>query len=224
MKPRITLAQTTLPDGNVLELHEHDDRKYLYVHGQQLAGPGSRIPDEELANLGIQPFRSARQPKILVMGLGLGGLLNAVSKTVLQKRASISIYEPNDDLVLWQREFFEDSPFANDPRISMIHDFSPSLLAREDNTFHAILLNADTAPIEKGKMIFEDKRWLGAANDALQPGGLIGITAMKKIPGIYQLLKRMGYDVVEHFVEGNTNAKRPRRYPIWLGRKGTSEE
>ena len=44
MKPRITLAETQLPDGNILSLQEHDGHKSLLVHGQQICGPATRAP------------------------------------------------------------------------------------------------------------------------------------------------------------------------------------
>ena len=224
MKPRIILSHTTLSDGGTLELHEHDGNHYLHVHGQQLAGPATRISEDELAKLGTHPFRPARQPKILLLGLGLGGLLNAVCAAVPQKRATFSVYEPMWDLIYWQKKFFPEGAAMKDSRVKMLDALSPSLLAKENGTLHAILMHADTAPTIKNKTIIEDKRWLGAARDALQNGGLLGITAMRPIPSLFGLLKRHGFDVAEHCVEGNTNAKKPRRYPIWLARKGSPEE
>ena len=62
MKPRITLAETQLPDGGTLALQEHDGRKSLLIHGQQICGPATRAAEEELARLACAPFRPARQP------------------------------------------------------------------------------------------------------------------------------------------------------------------
>lgn len=224
MKPRIILAQTTLPDGGVLELHEHDSRHYLHLHGQQLAGAATRLAEEELAKLGTHPFRPARQPKIWVLGLGLGGLIDATCAALPQKKANFFVYEPLRELAAWQKQFFPAGSVLKDSRCSVHHDLSPSSLAREQGSVHAILLQADACPLEKGKMIIEDKRWLGAARDALQTGGILGITAMRPVPGLFMKLRRAGFDVAEHFVEGNTQAKKPRRYPIWLARKGSHEE
>ena len=52
MKPRITLAEIRLPDGSTLTLQEHDGRKSLLIHGQQICGPATRAAEEELARLG----------------------------------------------------------------------------------------------------------------------------------------------------------------------------
>ena len=42
MKPRITLAETTLPDDSPLKLEEHDGRMSLVIHGQQICGSATR--------------------------------------------------------------------------------------------------------------------------------------------------------------------------------------
>ena len=49
MKPRISLAETVLPDGSPLVLQEHDSRYYLLVHGQQICGPATQAAEKELA-------------------------------------------------------------------------------------------------------------------------------------------------------------------------------
>jgi spermidine synthase len=226
MKPRIILAHTTLPDGGTLELHEHDERFYLHSHGQQLAGTAMRFAEDELAKLGTHPFRPARQPKVWIMGLGLGGLTQSVCAALPQKKGNFTVFEPIRELVTWQKTFFKDNNALLDSRVSVVHDLSPSSLARESGSVHAILLQADSCPLEKGKILFEDRRWLGAARDALQAGGMLGITSIRKIPGLYMRLRKAGFDVSEHLVEAQTNSKRPRRFPLLLARKpaGQHEE
>jgi spermidine synthase len=219
MKPRIILAQTTLADGSTLELHEHDGRRYLHAHGQQWAGTGNVLAEEELAKLGTHPFRPARQPRVWVMGLGLGALADAVVRALPQKKAEFTIYEPVRELTQWQKTFFAEREYLRDSRVRWKSQLSPSDLAREEGGLHAILLQADACPMENGKLLIDDKRWLGAMRDSLQQGGVLGITANRIISGMYQRLRRAGFDVVEHFVESHPAAKKPRRYPIWLTRK-----
>ncbi len=219
MKPRTILAQSQLANGEMLELHEHDGRHYLHLHGQQLGGDASRSLEAELAHLGTHPFRPARQPKILVLGLGLGGLLNSLCSTMVQKRARFTVYEPMVDLVAWQKQFFPEASLHRDSRADCTFQLTPSSLARENGTLHAILTHADTCPMEKGRLIIEDSRWLGAARDALQPGGLIGIVSLRPVPGLFGRWKRAGFEVTEHFIDGNPNARKPRRHPLLLARK-----
>jgi spermidine synthase len=219
MKPRIILAHTTLADGSPLELHEHDGRHYLHSHGQQWAGASTRIAEEELAKVGTHPFRPARQPKMFVLGLGLGTLVKAVAAAIPQKKAEFTVYEPQRELTQWQKKFFPEDHCFQDSRVRVTHDLTHSSLARENGSLHAILIQADACPLENGKILLDDRRWLGAMRDALQSGGVLGITAARIIPGMFSRLRRAGFDVVEHFVESNPAAKKPRRYPIWLARK-----
>lgn len=219
MKPRIILSQAQLPDGGILELHEHDSQHYLHLHGQQLGGLLTRSIEAELAQIGTHPFRPARQPKIFILGLGLGSLLSSVCSTIVQKRARFTVYEPMPDLIAWQKQFFPQSSLLTDARADATLQLTPSSLARENGTIHCILTHTDSCPMEKGRLIIDDKRWLGAARDALQPGGLIGVASLRRVPSLFGRLKSAGFEVTEHFVEGNANARKPRNYPILLARK-----
>lgn len=222
MKPRLVLASTLLPDQSVLELHEHDQRRYLHLHGQQLSGPSSLIPEQQLAVIGCHPFRPARQPKVLVLGLGLGAVTDSLCQILTQKKAQFMVYEPQNDLVAWQRQFFSQGSFNRDSRVTWKPDLDPSAVAREANTLHAVLAYADTTPQAEKRLLFEDRRWLGAIRDGLQPGGILAISAMRLVPKWKTLLSRAGFELVEHLIEGNPQAKKPRRYPLLLARKPSS--
>lgn len=213
------LAHATLPDGSTLELHEHDGRHYLHSHGQQWSGASTRAAEQELAKLATHPFRPARQPKMMILGLGLGALVHDTAAAIPQKKAEFTVYEPLRELAQWQKKFFPEQHCFQDSRVRVKHELTPSSLARENASLHAILIQADACPLENGKILLEDKRWLGAMRDALQSGGVLGITAARIIPGMFSRLRRAGFDVVEHFVESHPAAKKPRRYPIWLARK-----
>jgi spermidine synthase len=219
MKPRIILAETKAEDGTPLELHEHDGRRYLLVQGQQLCGPATRATEEELAKLAAAPFRPARQPNIWMVGLGLGHMLAAIIRELPQKRATYHVAESRADLVEWNREFFPDSPLS-DPRVVVGTDSGPNALNKQSGCLHAILMHLDSAPLAgKGRMLVNDKRWLSATFEALQPGGLLAIAATRKVPNLTRNLEREGYEVVEHLVPAVPMAKKLRLVPIWLARK-----
>ncbi|BCU76642.1 hypothetical protein llg_13570 [Luteolibacter sp. LG18] len=224
MKPRITLATATLADGTPLELQEHDGRHSLVVRGQEIAGASTRTAEEECARLACAPFRPARQPKIWFAGLGLGQSLAAACESLLQKRGTFFVAEPQPELVTWQREHFPEGAFVKDGRVVLEQDAGPSGLASHEGTLHAIILHTETAPIGKdGKSIVENRRWLTAAYDALQPGGLLAIASSRPLASLFRTLERAGFTVVEHRVPSSTTAKRPRLLPVWLARKGRPE-
>lgn len=221
MKPRISLAETQLPDGSRLLLQEHDGRHYLLVQGQQIAGPASQAVETELARLACTPFRPARQPKILIVGLGLGYTLAGAAATLPQKRATLLVAEPLAALPLWHRTHLPDSPLVLDPRVQLETEPGSGGLGRHQGVFHAIIVHRDSCPTnDRQQPWVDDPRWLSRAYDALQTGGLLAITASRPSREVTRRLCRAGFSVAEHLTPASPNARKTRLLPIWLARKG----
>jgi spermidine synthase len=225
MKPRITLAETQLPDGNILSLQEHDGRKSLLVHGQQICGPATRAAEEELARLACAPFRPARQPQIWFSGLGLGHAIAAVAKELPQKRANFIVAEPLAAVVDWHRNHIPDSPLLTEPRVTLENDCSPQALIRHAGLLHAMLVHLDASPTgPRNRTWIDERRWVSAAYEALQPGGLLAIAGSRHVANLTRRLQGSGFEVAEFTVPSSPNAKRPRFLPIWLARKGKAAD
>ncbi|MEI6656719.1 MAG: hypothetical protein WCP45_18290 [Verrucomicrobiota bacterium] len=225
MKPRTTLATTQFPDGTPLVLQEHDGRHYLLVQGQQIAGPATRGAEEELARLACAPFRPARQPKIFLVGLALGHTLAAVAAALPQKRANFVVAEPLAELPLWHRAHLPASPFNSDGRVTLVLDPGLAGLAQHAGSLHAIIIHLDAAPTgERNRPWVDDRRWLAAAYEALQAGGLLAIAASRPEPNLTRRLQRCGFAVAEHLIPAAPNAKKTRLQPLWLARKGKAFE
>lgn len=221
MKPRITLAETALPDGAVLTLQEHDGRKALLIHGQQICGPATRAAEEELARLACAPFRPARQPKLFFVGLGLGHAVGAAAAELKQKRATFIVAEPLAALPEWHRAHLPESPLLTEGRVLMENDCGPAALTRLAGTLHAILLHLDASPTgPRNRPWTDDRAWLAAAYEALQPGGMLAIAGTRPAAGLTRQLQRSGFEVAEFNVPSAPGAKKPRLLPIWLARKG----
>lgn len=219
MKPRITLAETTLSDNSTLLLQEHDGRRSLLIHGQQICGPSTRASEEELAKLAAAPFRPARQPRVWLLGIGLGNMLSAIIRELPQKRATYTIAENRSDLVEWNERFFPETPLK-DHRVVLENDVGPGALNLQSGTLHAILIHLDSAPLGgRQKLLVNDKRWVSATYGALQPGGILAIAATQKMPNVSKNLEKEGYEVTEHLVPASAMAKKPRLLPIWIARK-----
>lgn len=219
MKPRINLAETIHADGTPLVLQEHDGRRYLLVQGQQICGPATRAAEEELARLAAAPFRPARQPRVWLVGLGLGHMLESIIKELPQKRAVYTVAENRAELVDWSREFFPETPLS-DPRVVIESDTSPNALNKQSGCLHAIMIHLDSAPLgSRQRLLVNDKKWLSATYEALQPGGMLAIAATRSVPNLTRNLEREGYEVVEHLVPAIPQAKKQRLLPIWLARK-----
>jgi spermidine synthase len=221
MKPRITLAETPLPDGSTLSLQEHDGRKSLIIHGQQICGPATRATEEELARLACAPFRPARQPKLWFVGIGLGHTLASAAVELKQKRATFIIAEPLAALPEWHRLHLPESPLVTDSRVVLENDCGPSALTRQAGMLHAILLHLDASPTgPRNRPWVDDRRWVSAAYEALQDGGLLAIAGSRYAPNLTRNLQRSGFEVAEFTVPAVPGAKKTRLLPIWLARKG----
>lgn len=225
MKPRITLAETELSDGSILELQEHDGRKSLLVHGQQICGPATRAAEEELARLACAPFRPARQPQIWFAGLGLGHMLASVARELPQKRANFIVAEPLAAIPDWHRAHLPDSPLLTDSRVTLENDCGPGGLKAHTGLLHAILVHLDASPTgPRNRSWVDERRWVSAAFEALQQGGLLAIAGSRYAPTLTRRLQGSGFEVAEFTVPSSPNAKRPRFLPIWLARKGKAAD
>jgi spermidine synthase len=222
MKPRLTLAEANLPDGSLLMLQEHDGRYSLLIHGQQICGPATRATEEELARLACAPFRPVRQPKLWFAGLGLGHTLAAAATELKQKRATFFVAEPLPELPQWHRQHLPESPLHHETRLVFENACDPPTLARHAGSLHAALIHLDAAPTAPNNRPWpHDPRWLAAAYDALQPGGLLAIAAARPDPRLANRLQRAGFQVAQHAVPISPNSQKSRLAPIWLARKGT---
>ena len=225
MKPRITLAETQLPDGNILSLQEHDGRQSLLVHGQQICGPSTQAAEEELARLACAPFRPARQPQIWFTGLSLGHTLAAVAKELPQKRANFIVAEPLAAIPEWHRAHIPTSPLLTDSRVTLENDCGPQALIRHAGLLHAILVHLDASPTgPRNRTWVDERRWVSAAFEALQQGGLLAIAGSRHVASLTRRLQGSGFEVAEFTVPSSPHAKRPRFLPIWLARKGKAAD
>ena len=221
MKPIVTIAETTLPDGKLLALQEHDGRRFLLFDNVQIAGPATKVSERELARIACAPFRPIRQPRIWITGLALGELLEGLAESVPQKRATFYVAEPSDELADWHREFYPEGTFATDKRVFRVNGVDTVALNTLDSPLHGILIHADTAPLHpRGRGLFEDRRWLSVAFDNLQEGGLLAIASSRRVPNMDRNLENAGFQVAYHEIDAIPNARRPKTHHLWLGRKG----
>ncbi len=205
----------------MLALQEHDGRKSLSIHGQQICGPSTRAAEEEVTRLACAPFRPARQPKLWFAGLGLGQALAAATATLPQHKGTFIVAEPEPAIPRWHREFLTDSPLLTDKRVILKDDCSPRGLAEYAGLLHAIIIHLDASPMgPRNRPWTDDRKWLSAAYEALQPGGLLAIASSRPVSGLSRRLHAAGFDVAEHQVPASPDARKPRLLPIWLARKG----
>jgi hypothetical protein len=148
-------------------------------------------------------------------------MVGTAADALRQKRATFIVAEPSAALVEWHRSQLPASPLQQDARIVIEVDVGPVGLMRHAGSLHAVLLHLEASPWSpQNRPWAEDPRWLAAAYEALQPGGLLAIAGSRTSPGLTKRLQRAGFDVSTHSVPSSPGARKPRLHPLWLARKG----
>jgi hypothetical protein len=215
-----------LPGGRTLELHEHDGRPTLHVHGEQVVDSRTAAAEAELTRMACAPFRPARQPRIVVLGLGVGNILRAALDTLPQKRGKFLVAESIASLLAWHRAGLAglDPELLANPRVELHPVESSGMLHGFDQPPHAIILHLDAGAVLAAgpdSAPTDNRSWLAAARDVLRPGGLLAIGSLHPQRNLTRHLQKAGFDVSESSVHGSSATRKPR--PLWLARKRDSQ-
>ena len=228
MKPTVKLAETAVPGGASLVLFEHDGVFFVQDGSGTLESSDASAAAEAMAGLACAPFRRARQPRILIGGLGLGFVLAAAREALPQKRAAFVVAEPVGAFVAWQRQFMGHlhPGQLDDPRLGLVARPLSEVLREAGESFHAILVNARAGVPLAG---VTDRRnlpvpgFLAGAREALKDGGLLAVCTGAPEAAFEGRLRQAGLDTARESAASTHKGKRRRRYTIWLARKGVYE-
>lgn len=138
MKPWITLAEATAPDGEKLVLQRRDTETVIRVGGQVLMT--SRVTESEkaLATIAAEHVRGAA--RVLIGGLGLGFTLKAVLDSL--PTAKVTVAELSPAIIEWNRTILNT---LGDSRVT-VHEGDVGALIRRERGLDAILLDVDNGP------------------------------------------------------------------------------
>lgn len=202
MKRWNTLAKVATPDGSALTLVEHDGEFVLRVNGRELMSTmrhASELRLGELGGLAAHAMRKPR-PRILIGGLGLGFTLRGALAKAPQD-AEVVVAELMPEVLEWNRN--AAWPLAHDvladPRTTVVVGDVFGLVAKAEQRFDAILLDADngtTAMMTEGNKRLYASSGLGVVKGALNPGGIaVYWSAAAKEPALEHTLKKLGFEV-----------------------------
>jgi spermidine synthase len=155
----------------------------------------------------------------LIGGLGMGFTLRA-AQTVLGADAQITVAELVPAVVTWARgsllAIFGES--LSDPRVS-IHEADVRHLIRDGRSaFDAILLDVDNGPeglTQIANASLYDMQGLGAAREALRPGGVLAVWSSGPDLNFTRRLRNSGFEVDEVKVRAN-GPRGGARHMIWI--------
>lgn len=228
VKPQIILAETTTPEGEPLTLISHDGHYHLQSRGDKLMTTFSHGSEEELANLACAPCRPARQPIVLIGGLGFGYTLAAATRALPQKGARFLVAEQTPEIITWNQTHLRDlhPDLWGDDRIVIEPVTVQALMAEHPGVFSAILLDVDNGPWafqDKGNENLYSLDGLRRAYDALKVGGVLGVWSVRPDKTFEKNLLKTGFEVRCEKVAATSKGKQNRFHTIWLAKKGHYE-
>ena len=226
MKPAQILAELQTSGGQSLALVGHDGEFYLQCGGVQLQSSFAHNAAAELGRLAGQPFRSVRQPRILISGLGLGFTLAALRETLPQKKAVFQVAEPFEELPSWHREHLGElhPQQLSDPRLALRRQTLSGALRKPGEDFQAIVIDAEGGLPQEGVTNREGvphSSFLHRAHSALKGGGLLAVSCRTELRSFERKLRQAGFDVAHELVPTSHKGKQKQRSIIWLARKGS---
>jgi len=186
--------------------------------------------EETLGHLACQPFVSARQPKILIGGLGMGYTLAAVKEKLPQKRAQLHVAEILPDVVTWNRTHLKElhDGLLDDSRIKIVEKPVQEVIrSAEPSFYHAILLDVDNGPQAfhgKSNDALYTRKGILEAQDALQEGGLLAVWSAGPDAAFEKRLRSCGFDVTEKKAPTSHKGRKKRFHTIWIAKKGDYEK
>ncbi|MGB1937405.1 MAG: hypothetical protein ACPIB0_06635 [Akkermansiaceae bacterium] len=224
MKPYVKLAECQTPEGEPLELIEHDGTYMICSRGEQLMTSFSHGSEETLAELACSPFRPVNQPCILIGGLGMGYTLAAAVKTLPGKRAKFIVAELTSAIETWNRTHLAHlhPGLLDDERITIKIKPVQKLIRQAQGEFHAILLDVDNGPSAfhgKNNDSLYSLGGLREIHQALKGGGILAVWSARSDKAFTKLLRKAGYDVSENTVAAAHKGSKRRTHTIWLARK-----
>lgn len=192
MKPTTTLAACRAPDGAQLLLQQHDGHYYLRVNGVQLMSTTASLSERQMAELACARI-PARQPRVLIGGLGFGFTLGRVLE-LCPHDAVVDVAELLPEVIDWNRRFLGEvnGRLLEEPRVR-IHCTDVAAMIAGGGPYHAILMDVDNSPdplVQQGNARLYDRGGISRIKAALQPGGRVVFWSANPDQGFARSLER----------------------------------
>lgn len=222
MIPWERLGSAEALDGITLELRRRGEEYLILAGGHDLMSSEDESSSRALAELCCTHLPTSRPPRLLVGGLGMGFTLRAALEEA-GPEAAVEVVELIEAVVRWnQGELAQlaGEPLS-DPRVELHVGDVRDRIAETTERYDAILLDVDNGPSALAHQTNESlysNRGLRRAFRALAPGGTLGIWSFGEDERFTARLRRQGFDVGLHRVEGSRRG-RGRRHRIWVARR-----
>ncbi|MBI5607847.1 MAG: spermidine synthase [Deltaproteobacteria bacterium] len=218
-QPWTVLASLPTPEG-ALELRQRGPKDFVIVVGGRVLMSSTAFRSElAVAELACKPLAAAKQPRVLIGGLGMGYTLRA-ALDALPPSAEVTVAELNAQVVQWCQ-----GPLAlltgdalADPRTRLHVGDVAALIGRERARWDAIVLDLYEGPhaaSQKPDDPFWGRSALLRTHAALAPGGILTVWAEDFDPPFVKRLESCGFAAIEVHHPG----KGGRRHTVYVARR-----
>lgn len=223
LKPNNKLAEAKTPDGNRMELFEHDGDFFIRLNGQELMHSLAHASELLLGDIGAEAVAQIEKPRILIGGLGLGFSLRRVLEKV-PADATVHVAELMHEVIAWNRDFLSglNGECLNDPRVKVVATDVRELMGNAvGDPYHAILLDVDNGPtalVQSENNRLYSQRGIRRMLSALTDKGRVAIWSATKNKLFQERLTQAGMRVETVPAKVHANAKRC-AYTIYVADK-----
>ena len=219
MKPRNFIEQSQSCSHSSLDLIEHDGRYFLECSGSQIDASHLGYSNRKMVELVAKPFRPARQPRLVFLGLGFGHSIAAAREALPQQKASFVILPESSELPNWIAKHLPIDPLDDD-RVYFDHRSPLEPLSEEFSGIQAVVADLDhLSTLAPKNWSFTSSNFLAILNERLKNGGLLGLVMNRPDPALEKELRKTGFEVVSDLVPLSEKSKKNRT--LYLARKGS---
>ena len=217
---RMTLVDTApIPGGGELRLFSEGDHYAIKIGGGgDLMSTRTHGSEDALATITCARIAAARNPRILIGGLGMGFTL-AAALARLGEDARIVVAELVPGVVTWNRGPLgrhAGNPL-DDPRVDVHECDVAAVIKAARSSLDAIMLDVDNGPdglTRVGNDWLYGLQGLAASMAALRPNGVLAIWSAHPDRRFAERLRQSGFEVDE--VSVRAHGGKGARHLIWL--------
>jgi spermidine synthase len=192
MKPWITLAEATAPDGEKLVLQRRDTETVIRVGGQVLMTSRAHESERALAKVTAAHLKSLKEPRVLIGGLGLAITLQAMLEEL--PNALVVVAELSAPIIEWNRTILKTLENVR----ATVYEGDVATQVRRAHGLDAIVLDVDNGPAaltRKANRALYGEKALAEAYRALNENGIYIVWSASDDHAFGQRMKDAGFAV-----------------------------
>jgi len=217
MKPYTLLEEYEADSSLSFALYERDGVKYYQVNSDPVASSKESHCEAEMGQMMAHPFRPARQPRFLVIGVGSGTFLNSIAEEIPQKKACFEVIDPNPKAFSWYKKHLIKGEVVL-PRFEFETEEATDYLRSKSDVYHGIFIDPELWRSAKTGEDLTAKPFINSCVNSLKMGGLLGMVTERPDKIIEGRMERSGLEVTVERISAVPGGKRQRT--IWLAKKG----